>query len=51
MPNERFGEVWSVVLTTGDKDRRDEQHAAQSACEVESRSLLVLRRGEPVVAE
>ncbi|TMM00263.1 MAG: glycogen debranching protein GlgX [Actinobacteria bacterium] len=51
MPNERFGKVWSVVLTTGDKDRRDEQHAALSACVVESRSLLVLRRGEPVVAE
>jgi glycogen operon protein len=51
LPNERFGARWSVVLTTGDKERRDEQYAALEACDVESRSLLVLRRGDPVAAE
>jgi glycogen operon protein len=51
LPNERFAHRWSVVLTTGDEDRRDEVHAALEACEVESRSLLVLRRGDPATAE
>jgi glycogen operon protein len=51
LPNERFGPRWSVVLTTGDAERRDEVYPALGACSVESRSLLVLRRGDPVPAE
>jgi isoamylase len=51
MPNERFGRRWSVVLTTGDAERRDEVCPALGACSVESRSLLVLRRGDPVETE
>jgi glycogen operon protein len=46
LPNERYGGQWAVELTTGDKERRDDVYAALGACEVESRSLLVLRRVE-----
>jgi glycogen operon protein len=44
LPNERFGKHWTVELTTGDKERRDDVYPATGACDVESRSLLVLRR-------
>ena len=51
LPNERFGAHWAVVLTTADKERRDEEYEALGACVAESRSLLVLRRGGPVATE
>jgi glycogen operon protein len=46
LPSARFGAQWAIELTTGDKDRRDQVFDAVGACEVESRSLLVLRRVE-----
>jgi isoamylase len=45
LPAQRFGARWAVVLTTGDKERRDEEIGASSPCHVEARSMLVLRRG------
>jgi glycogen operon protein len=46
LPSARYGKQWSVELTTGNKDQRDHIHQALGACEVESRSLVVLRRVE-----
>jgi isoamylase len=45
LPTRRFGTRWKLELSTADPHAEERSFAARAQVEVESRSLLVLRRG------
>jgi isoamylase len=45
LPTRRFGSRWKLELSTADPHAEERSFAARAPVEVESRSLLLLRRG------